>query len=292
MTTAIGTVWPLAALTTLFNYPLGRLRAGAGRRSPRRFGLLAASVLLLFALRHAFGLDWPSGMMLVAGMALGQTWGRRSAASEPSPLRWRLAAYAAIVAGLVLLLAQPVQAQGDEWHRLDTVEPAPAFTLTNQEGQRVALDDFRGKVVLLSFIYTECKDICPVLPQIIGRVDKELTAGEREKTRFAGISLDPRRDTPAKLKTFMQTHSLSPERWTLLTGTLEEATKAAKDYGIVVRPDIRGEFIHNAVYILIDPQGQLRTEFHGLFTPTEEIAKALRGLIGEEGAASAGKQEK
>lgn len=292
MTTAIGTVWPLAALTTLFNLPLGRLRAGAGRRSPRRFGLLAASVLLLFALRHAFGLDWPSGMMLMAGMALGQAWGKRGAAGEPSPLRWRLAAYAAIAAGLVLLLAQPVQAQGDEWHRLDTVEPAPAFSLTDQEGQRVALGDFRGKVVLLSFIYTECKDICPVLPQIIGRVDKHLSPEEQGAVRYVGISLDPNRDTPAKLKTFMQTQGLSPERWTLLTGTLEEATKAAKDYGIVVRPDIRGEFIHNAVYILIDPQGQLRTEFHGLFTPTEEIAKALRGLIGEEGTATGGKQEK
>ena len=281
MTTAIGTVWPLAALTTLFNLPLGRLRAGAGRRSPRRFGLLAASVLLLFALRHAFGLDWPSGMMLVAGMALGQLWGRRGvmAEVEPSPLRWRLAAYGAIAAGLALLLAPPVQAQDNDWHRLDADEPAPGFTLTDQEGHRVGLGDLRGKVVLLTFIYTECKDICPVLPQIIGRVDRWLEPAERERVRLLGISLDPNRDTPAKLKSFMGNHNLSPERWTLLTGSVEEATQTAKDYGILVRPDAQGDLAHNAVYILIDAQGRLRTEFHGLFTPTEAIAEALRALI-------------
>lgn len=197
-----------------------------------------------------------------------------------SPPRWRTAAYAALFGGWFLLIGSPAFAQsGNKWNRLDADEPAPAFALTNQDGTRVALKDFRGKAIVLSFVYTECKDICPVLPQIVNRADRQLTAREREKVRFVGISLDPNRDTPEKLRGFMKQHNLSPERWTLLTGTLQEASKAADDYGIVVKPDVAGDLVHNAVYILIDPKGHVRHEFHGLFSPTQEITKALRGLI-------------
>lgn len=172
------------------------------------------------------------------------------------------------------------QAQvGGEWKRLDAVEPAPTFRLTSQDGKPVALKDFRGKAVVLTFLYTECKDVCPVLPQIIDRADQALTAKEKQQVRFIGVSIDPRRDTPEKLRAFMQGHRLSPERWTLLTGSLKEASKVADDYGIVAKPDLQGDLVHNAVYVLIDPQGRLRTEFHGLFTPTQEIVGALRELI-------------
>lgn len=179
----------------------------------------------------------------------------------------------------LLCLANLAQAQGGDWKRLDAVEPAPTFTLTNQDGQRVALKDFRGKAVILTFLFTECKDICPVLPQIIGRVDQWLSEKEKQQVRFVGISIDPRRDTPEKLRGFMQMHNLPPQRWTLLTGTLEEATRVADDYGVVAKPDLQGDIVHNAVYVLIDPRGRLRSEFHGLFSPAEEIAKRLRELI-------------
>lgn len=281
MTSALTLLAPVVAFTTVLNVSLGRLRVGAARTSRRRFGLLAASALLVIALRHVFEFAWAEAAVLILAMLVGQYLGRYlEDAAEPSSLRWRTAVYAVIAASLWLLAGQPAHAQnGNEWNRLDANEPAPTFTLTNQDGKRVALKDFRGKAVVLTFVYTECKDICPVLPQIIGRTDQHLKPGERERTRFIGISLDPRRDTPEKLRGFMEKHNLPPERWTLLTGSLKEATRAADDYGIVVKPDVQGDLVHNAVYILIDPQGRLRYEFHGLFTPTPEIAKALRGLI-------------
>lgn len=181
---------------------------------------------------------------------------------------------------LLLLLCTIGLAQARDWKRLDADEAAPAFVLTDQDGRRVALKDFRGKALVLTFVYTECKDICPVLPQIIGRTDQYLSEAERQRVRFVGISIDPRRDTPLKLREFMQAHNLAPGRWTLLTGSLQEATRVADDYGVVAKPDVQGDLVHNAVFVLIDPRGRLRTEFHGLSTPTQEIAGALRELIG------------
>ena len=167
----------LATATAALNVPLGRLGAQAPRRSRRRFGLLAASVFLLLALRHAFALEWLMALPLAAAMLAGQTLGRRTArAGEPSPLRWRAAAYGALLAGLLLLIGAPAQAKSqNQWDRLDADEPAPAFALTDQNGRRVALADFRGKVAIVTFLFTNCTDVCPVLPQMLNRVDQLLT---------------------------------------------------------------------------------------------------------------------
>lgn len=266
----------------VFGLPLGRLRAGAARFSHRRFGLLAASALLLIALRSAFSLNLHETLALALGFYVAQILVRRFASvghDAPSPLRWRTAAYATLLASLLLLAGDPAAAQSPGWKRLDADEKAPAFKLTDQNGKPVALASLRGKVVVASFIFTECKDVCPVLPQILARVDKQLKAEEQAQVRFVGISIDPLRDTPEKLRSFMSVHGLSQERWTLLTGSSAELTKVATDYGIVAKPDASGDLVHNAVYILIDGQGKLRTEFHGLFTPTEEIVGAVRALL-------------
>lgn len=273
-------VWLLAAVTAAINLPLGRLRADAPRRSHRWFGLLAASVFLFLALRHAFALDWIAALPLAAAMILGQFLGRRGAqAGEPSPARWRTAAYAALAAGLLLFLGAPAQANMNKWDRLDADEPAPVFTLTDQNNRRVALTDFRGRVAIVTFLFTNCTDVCPVLPQILARVDQLLTGAEKAKLVYVGISIDPRRDTPERLREFIKSHGLDASRWTLLTGSVKDLTQAANDYGVVVRPDPRMDFVHNTVFVLIDAKGRLRTEFHGLATPTDEIAKAARTLL-------------
>lgn len=211
------------------------------------------------------------------------------AQAEPTPLRWRVAACAALAVGLLLFIGEPAHAhatagEGNKWERLDADEPAPPFVLTNQNGKRVALRDFRGQVAIVTFLFTHCTDVCPVLPQMLARVDQRLSDAEKAKLRYVGISIDPRRDSPQQLRKFMQERGLSESRWTLLTGTLKELTQAATDYGIVVRPDPRADFVHNTVFVVIDGNGRERVEFHGLATPTDEIANAVRGLIGTPAA--------
>jgi protein SCO1/2 len=189
-----------------------------------------------------------------------------------------------VLAGLLLFLGAPAQAGPNKWDRLDADEPAPAFSLTDQNGRRVALADFRGRVAIVTFLFTNCTDVCPALPQILNRVDQLLTEAERAKLVYVGISIDPRRDTPERLREFINSHGLDAARWSLLTGSVKELTKAANDYGVVVRPDPRLDFVHNTVFVLIDGKGRLRTEFHGLATPTEEIAKAARTLMAPQTA--------
>ena len=176
--------------------------------------------------------------------------------------------------GLVALLlfvavgpacAQHPGPQGNQWQRLDADEPAPRFSLVDQTGKRVAIGDFRGTIIIVTFLFTHCTDVCPVLPQMLARVDQQFSAAEQERFRFVGISVDPRRDTPQQLKQFLGERGLSESRWTLLTGSVKELTQVTADYGVVVRPDPRGDLVHNTVFVLIDAAGRERVEFHGLF---------------------------
>jgi protein SCO1/2 len=193
------------------------------------------------------------------------------------------AAVVLVLAGVVPsapAFAAPVApAAGDGWNRLDADEPAPGFALVDQHARRVALADLRGKVVIVTFLFTQCTDVCPVLPLILARVDQHLTEAERARLVYVGISIDAQRDTPEQLRRFIAERDLDAARWVLLTGTLRELTRAADDYGVVVRPDPRLGFVHNTVFALIDGAGRLRTEFHGLASPAPEIAKAVRALI-------------
>lgn len=278
--------WTLVAATTALNVPFGRLRAGAPRRSPRWFGVYAAAVVLLIGMRRAFAVSGIGSLALIAAMYLGQWLGRRTSkhAGEPSSVRWRTVTYAALVAGVLLSIGQPVHAHREghgakDYQRLETNEPAPDFSLLNQDGKRVSLRDFRGKPLVMTFVYTQCTDVCPLLLQSLIFAEHKLTAAEREAVRFVAISVDPQRDTPQRLKAYMQERGLDAARWSLLTDGVKEATQVAAAYGIVVRPAPQGDFVHNSVFVVIDAQGRERAELHGLATPVDAIVQEVRRLL-------------
>lgn len=283
------------------NVAYGRLRAPTPRRSHAWFGCLAAPAMLFIALRQLFAISWAGWAGLIAAAVIGQTIGRRSGARDalPSPARWRLAVYAAMTGAWLLLIGPPLHAAdlpaaaqagdphaahraaaGSDYHRLDANEPAPGFDLVNQNGRRVRLADLRGHTVVLTFLFTSCTDVCPMLVHTLQQVERQLSAPERDKVRFVGISIDARRDTPTQLKKFMGQRGLGQGRWLLLTGAVEPLTRVAEDYGVVVRPAPRGDFVHNSVFVVIDPQGIERVEFHGVTTPPQEIAAAVRAAAG------------
>lgn len=194
-------------------------------------------------------------------------------------MRTFLALGLALACGSALAHHGPKADRGFE--RIEANEPAPAFTLTSQDAKRVSLKDLRGTPVVLTFLYTTCTDVCPVLLHTMTSAERRLSETERHAVRFVGITVDPRRDTPERLKAYMKERGLDAARWLLLTGSLAEATRVATDYGVVVRPAPHGDFVHNSVFVVIDAQGRERAEFHGVATPPDAIADELRKLIGE-----------
>lgn len=162
--------------------------------------------------------------------------------------------------------------------------PAPPFELTNQQGEMVSLSQFRGQVVALTFLYTHCPDTCPLYIAQIKQAISTIPALQ-DKVAVVAVTVDPERDTVARLKEYAGSW---PPNWHFLTGTPGQLKTVWDNYGIFVqkgekalgRPDGGEkdyEVIHTGRVVLIDSKGNKVSELRGNWTP-EELAQKLKAL--------------
>src|SRR5262245_56541079 len=104
---------------------------------------------------------------------------------------------------LVLLSLLPA---ADAPSRLAVIQPAPDFTLTTQDGGTLKMSDLKGKVCLVSFVFTTCNGTCPATTHRMGQVQaalKDRGLAKDDRVRLLSITLDPARDTPEVLRKYM-----------------------------------------------------------------------------------------
>jgi protein SCO1/2 len=186
---------------------------------------------------------------------------------------------------LLTLLASPTalpahEAGGDK--RLPVIGPAPPFTLTSQDNKPVSLADLHGKVVAVTFIYTGCPDICPLLTQKMVDIQDELAEVFGAKIVFVSISLDPEHDTPEVLKDYVQFWGAKLEGWSFLTGSLEAVRDVTRRYGVFFAKKEDGSVEHSQLTTLIDADGQIRVQYLGARFDPEEFRRDLMSLVDKE----------
>ena len=134
------------------------------------------------------------------------------------------------------------------------------FNLVDQDGKPLRLHDLRGKVVVFSFGFTHCPNICPMTLGDLSSFYKQLSEKDQGRVRVLFISVDPERDTPEKLKNFVPFFNPS---FTGLTGTEEEIAHTAKEYGAFYEKVLQFTndtsqlytMNHSAYVYVIDPSG-------------------------------------
>lgn len=175
--------------------------------------------------------------------------------------------------------------------------PAPDFTLTDHRGRPVRLSDLRGKAVVLTFIYTNCPDVCPLTAETLRSAHELLPARVRDRVALMAVSLDPTRDTPAALREFTTKHRLAGNpNWYALGGDPAALARVWAAYGVfpgtlAATPGAGasrgtrdgaiaggGEGHTDATY-LIDPQGRERVFVRSGVAPTA-LAENLEALVG------------
>jgi protein SCO1 len=157
-------------------------------------------------------------------------------------------------------------------------EPAPDFQLRDTAGNAVSLDQFRGKVVVLTFLYTHCTDYCPVTAELLRHADA--AAGHPRNVEYIAISVDPTGDTPESIAAFSQEHHLDElgDRWHYLVGNPGELAGVWKSYYIGVASAANdgslppGEAGHSSALYFIDPRGNRRV-LTELDVAAEDIAR-------------------
>ena len=156
-------------------------------------------------------------------------------------------------------------------------KPAPDFTLRDADGRTYRPADFRGKVVILHFIYTHCPDVCPLHAERLAQIQSMMKQGHmQDQVEFITITTDPSRDTPDIMREYGKAHGLDPANWMFLTTTADEPEDAtrrlAQSFGHKFAKEEEGYQMHGIVTHVIDRDGQWRGNFHGLkFEPVNMV---------------------
>jgi protein SCO1 len=206
-----------------------------------------------------------------------------------------------LMAIVLLLLLAPIfplaphsleELQGQLGDREKYFQPigkaAPDFTLEDAKGRAVALEDLRGKVAILHFVYTSCPDVCPLHAERIADI-QEMVNGMpmRELVQFVTITTDPEHDTPEVMRDYGPARGLDPANWTFLTSgpdRPEDTTrKLAERFGHTFSKTEDGYQLHGVVTHVIDPEGQWQANFHGLKFDPANLVVYVNALVNDAG---------
>ena len=178
-------------------------------------------------------------------------------------------------------LSSPGFAMAPEDKQLEPGEAVPDFTLTGQDGKEFHLADFRGKAVLVTFIYTRCPlpNYCPLMSKNFSTLQERLVKEFAGRFHLVSISFDTDYDTPQVMKSYAQEFTKDEGSWTFASGSKQQILSVASQFGLVYLPEA-GSFTHDLRTALIGPDGKLIHIWRSnVWTPDEienRVAEVLR----------------
>ena len=155
-----------------------------------------------------------------------------------------------------------------------TPRPIPQVTLQDQDGRSFALMDYAGQNVVVNFIYTQCTTVCALLSSGFQRIHHD--SGDGDGVQLISISFDPR-DTPALLKEYAAHFGADGGAWRF--ARVRDSTAIApllRTFGIVVIPDGKGDFQHNAAVHVVNTDGRLSRVLDASASPDEVMSAVTR----------------
>jgi protein SCO1/2 len=168
-------------------------------------------------------------------------------------------------------------------NRIELIEPKKAFnfTLTDIDNSQVSLEDFRGKLVLIGFIYTHCPDVCGILTMHFLQIQRKFSDLIGKDLELIFITTDPERDTPERLRAYTKGFK---GKWHFLTGERDYLEKVWEAYHVYVKDKpAAGIVYHTYMVVLIDREGFIRYRYVGLVDPKDVIVKDIEYLLNLKG---------
>jgi protein SCO1/2 len=176
-------------------------------------------------------------------------------------------------------VAKVVQAQeGDE---------VPNYTLVNQDAKQIRINNYRGKALLLTFIYTRCPvpDYCTLMSNNFAEIERQLgqDAELYAKTHLLSISIDPAYDKPAVLRSYGAAHTGRYDNetfahWEFATGSGDQVKEIAQYFGLQYFPD-KDQIIHSLRTAIVNPEGKVAKIYQGNQWKPEEIVDELKRIV-------------
>lgn len=152
-------------------------------------------------------------------------------------------------------------------------------SLVDQNGDRIEMDGYRGQVLVLTFIYTECPlpDFCPLMSKRFARLQPTLRDQYGDEVQLLSISFDPATDTPAVLREYAQEYTDRLDTWTFATGDTSQVHRVTDLFRVYTEPE-EGEITHNLVTAVVRPDGTVHRLFRGNDWTPEDITRAVEQI--------------
>jgi protein SCO1/2 len=182
----------------------------------------------------------------------------------------------------------PIPPKKSDAGRRIVEKPVRNASLVDQTGKKFQLNDAKGKVVVVTFVYTKCPDVCPLFSAKFASMQRALEQREKSPKRnndkrtvdylLLTITTDPEYDTAAQLKSYAEHFKPDFSTWFFLTGARDELARVWKDFGVNVRKSADGHVQHTALTTVIDRRGVRRVDYYGDKWQEKELLEDLLSL--------------
>jgi protein SCO1/2 len=164
--------------------------------------------------------------------------------------------------------AQGAMVRFDATGTLSPMKPAPPLVLRNSLGEPVNIDSYKGKAVLVTFLYTHCPDVCPLITSNLRVAQNLMGKAAASKVQIIAVSVDPRGDTRKTVTAFLARHEMTG-RMQYLIGSAHELATAWKAWGVGSERDAQHpEFVeHSGLIYGITGSGERLTIYASNFQP-------------------------
>jgi protein SCO1 len=166
-------------------------------------------------------------------------------------------------------------------------DEVPNYALVNQDAKPIRIHGYRGKALLLTFIYTRCPDpeFCTLMSNNFAQIERQLGQDPElyAKTHLLSITIDPSYDVPKVLRSYGAAHTERYENetfahWEFATGTAEQVKDIAQYFGLTYYP-AKDQIIHALRTVIVGPDGKVAKIYSGNEWKTNEVVEELRKTI-------------
>ncbi|MBJ6366971.1 SCO family protein [Snuella sedimenti] len=165
----------------------------------------------------------------------------------------------------------------------DVISDESIFNLTTtwhtEEGSTVQLKDLKGKTLVMVMIYTTCKAACPRLVADMRNIEAKIPKDKLNDLQFVLVSIDPKNDTPARLKAFAKENFMDGEQWTFLQGTESGVREFANVLAVKYKQISPLDFSHSNIISVFNSGGELVHQQEGLGVDNKETVDSILKLV-------------
>jgi protein SCO1/2 len=153
-------------------------------------------------------------------------------------------------------------------------------TWVDQNNETVEVAQLRSHIQVVAFVYTYCEHSCPIIMQRLKKIYMNISLENKTAVHFSLFSLDPKRDTPEKLKAFQKKHELNDKQWSFYNGDPEDVLELAALVGVRYKPmnNDNDDIAHSNMITILDKQGRIVHQVKGFAEDLHTVLNVINEL--------------